>query len=185
MEQGGERETFITISNMFESRLKSTNYSELGRHNSTMGLNSWMDLRYAYTEYWLRKTYPFVGIYYPYAEHTTPETGHSVGYLVHAPYKMNVDANNVSDCNTAGDPNFVPTRGNSSAAGGWLNMSLYMTYATTQDLADIRDRNVQHYANFYYGVASGLASPSPTNDDGYWHELRDISTSIGMLRRSS
>lgn len=175
IENGGSREETIKISHFFDSFLKPTDYSQLGRHNGTSGLNSWFALRTAYQEYTLRDNYPYLVVYYPYSEKVVPEV--SAGYQITSTYRMAVTTKNVTECNTTyydsnlrGDPGYLPLRGDPTINGSWVNMSLYMTYLTTQEMNDIY-RVGNHYANFYYGVPI-RRTPAPSMDDGYWHEVQ-------------
>lgn len=159
-----------TISNMFELYLKPTDYSKLGRWGSTMGVNSWFDLRKPnYGEWILRNTYPFTMAYNPYSTQTTPDV--SVGNVITTWYRMYVDAKGLTTAGTGPgmDPILVPVMGNIASSGGTVQLNWYSTYMTTQEMADAR--NGVHYANTYYGVRARVTPPS-SQDDGYWHEFQ-------------
>jgi PKD repeat protein len=162
-----------TISNMFELYMKSMDYSDLGRWNSTMGVTSYWNLRVAYQEYFVQDTYPFLYAYNPYSTRTTPDV--SAGFVVTTWYRMYTEAKNLEGMGTdpGKDPVFLPVLGDPSLPGGTVDIRWYSTYLTTQEMKDIRAG--VHYANTYYGVPT-RSTPSESLDDGYWHELQGIIT---------
>jgi len=168
IEYGGDRETTYTISDMFQSYMKSRDYADLGRTNGTSGLNEWWDFRESgYGELIIRDTYPYIIASPPGPASYDVDPG----FYTYAPYRLEVEASNVSDMGTATgkDTYFLPFLGNPNQDGGWVNISWYGTYLYSQDISDIRNRGVAHYANTYYDLFY-RDMPNIAND-GWWHEL--------------
>jgi len=178
IEYGGQRETKITFTNFFEIYEKSTEYSDLGRTNGTMGISEWFIYREPnYGEYIVRDEYPYVLALDACYEAADVDPG----FYAWAPFRVYVEANNITghagpsataDIGTGPDkdPYFLPIiSGNPSLDGGWVNISFYGTYMTDKDLSEIRNRDITHYANSYFDV--GFRDFPSLSNDGYWHEL--------------
>lgn len=173
----GQKEIVWTISNMFEMYLPDLDYNrtggitfeELGRHLDVDGKPPWYNLREpAYVEKTLREQYPHIFYENPYSTMTYPEI--SIGYSIWAPFRLSIEARNVTDCNTRDDVIYIPDLNPSPSApnDGWINASFYGTYMTTAALT--ASRLGTHYANWFFGVPP-RENPSGSSDDGYWYQL--------------
>ena len=178
-EPPGERSVSWTISNMFELYQKQAQWNDpsmLGHWNGTMGMNSYYKTRGTYyDDKVLRDQYPFMLAGEPYYNiGTNPDV--DPGFAVTSWYRMYTEAWNIAELGTGAgkDPIFLPILGNGSLDGGYADMRWYSTYLTSAEMSEIRV-NGTHYANTYYGVPRG-STPSPSSDDGWWHELH------GMIR---
>ncbi len=182
---GSNPETTWTLSNMFESDLKSTSYvgdyTTLGHHTTTMGWNQWWSERplHAYDDTMLRAGYPYV-VMYSYYSANLPSNGPQkltdprMAFGTFSFYRQYIEAHNNTAVATGAnlDPNFIPILNPTGLAlnGGWVNWTWYLTYLRAQECLDIK--NGLHYANTYYSVPAGDITFGGTNyNDGWWVEL--------------
>jgi hypothetical protein len=183
----GAPERIYMVSDMFHMYLNDYDYNrtggitfdELGRHQSVDGMPSWFILRDPnYGEKIYRTTYPHIFFYNPYSTQTTPIE--NVGYTAWAPYRIRIEARNITDCRTnSGDEStntaiYVPDLDATAGVknGGWINLSYYMTYMTTNEMRAARSGTNYgvHYARWFFGVPINQV-PVATSDDGYWVQL--------------
>lgn len=179
--QSGTRTVNYTISNMFETYMKRTgtvgDYTTLGHHNTTMGLNQWWTQRIPYyPDTVLRNKYPFVLLYDYYSANLDSKiTDARMGYGVYSFYRVAIDAKNLDTMSTAAskDLNFVPMLNPAglSLNGGFLNFTWYLTYLSSDECVAINGGT--HYANTYYQVPGGAVVWGGINyNDGWWNELQ-------------
>ena len=187
----GEPEWTYSVSDMFHMYLNDYDYNmsggitfeELGRHQSVDGMPSWFILRDPnYGEKIYRNTYPHIFFYNPYSTVTTAIE--NVGFNVWAPYRLRIEARNITDCRTSsGDTTtntaiYVPDVASQILTdpnvlnGGWINLTYYMTYMTTNEMRAARSGTTYgvHYARWFFGVPINTV-PLYTADDGYWAQL--------------
>jgi len=172
---GGTRSIKYEIYDIGESYLKPTDYNMLGKHDHTKsGINQWFTPRWVgYNDTTIRNKYPYVVSYDPYS------AGLSTGlpkytkasWTTHSFYTLKMDAKNIAGIATgvggvSADPWFLPIMAGGAnpqnLAGGWVNMSMYLTYLTEQEYADIAAGT--HYANDYYGVVG-------SDFNGIWNKF--------------
>ncbi|MEM2838866.1 MAG: hypothetical protein QXE18_02070 [Thermoplasmata archaeon] len=183
----GEPEWTYIVSDMFHMYLNDYDYNrsggitfdELGRHQSVDGMPWWFILRDPnYGEKIYRYTYPHIFFYNPYSTATTPIE--NVGYAAWAPYRLRVEARNITDCRTnSGDEStntviYVPDLDATPGVmnGGWMNLTYYLTYMTTNEMRAARSGTTYgvHYARWFFGVPINQV-PVASADDGYWCQL--------------
>ncbi len=179
---GAVRSLKYEISRIGDSYLKPTDYSMLGRSDHTQsGINQWYITREAnYNDTIIHDSWPFViaSIPYPFSVIYPPYGNPVVSWIVSSFYQLKVDAENITGLSTGAqsDPWIIPIlhAGADPDAddGGWVNMSLYQSYLTDQEVADIKTG--EHYANTFYGVpASEYKSEwGGEANDGWFTEIQ-------------
>ena len=185
IEIGGTRSIKYEMFDVGESYLKPTDYSKLGRHDhSQSGINSWFPVRNTnYNDTVIHSSYPYVVSYDPYSGSlsTSQPKYNKASWTTHSFYTLKIDAENITSLATgtgagAADPMLLPIMepGGETLAGGWVNMSMYFTYLTTQEFADIATTG-NHYANTVYGVVPSDFNTfwyKPYADDGWLMEAQ-------------
>jgi len=188
IELGGARKVVYEIYDIGASYLKSTDYSKLGRHDHTkMGVNEWFGPRNTnYNDTIVKDVYPCVVSYDPYSANLKsglPKYD-KARWTTHSFYTLKMVAENITglatgDGSAPADPWMLPIMKGGpnpqNAPGGWVNMSMYFTYLTSQEYnTDIRAGT--HYANTHYGVsAADFSSTFPKNqypNDGWFMEAQ-------------
>jgi len=174
---GAARSVTYTISNIGESYKKPTDYSMLGRHDGP-GLSQWWTTRDTnYNQTTVHNSYPYVVTYIPGIFISGYPKPPQTSWVTSSFYRLTVDAQNISGLATGAnkDPWILPIMGSKASDGGWVNMSLYFTYLSVQEFADI-EAGV-HYANTFYGLTgSDLANWTgqwqTLTNDGWFSELQ-------------
>ncbi|MEM0342622.1 MAG: hypothetical protein QXU73_00005, partial [Thermoplasmata archaeon] len=183
---GDTRKITYEVSDVGESYLKPTDYSKLGRHDHTeSGINEWWMIRnICYNDTIVRNTYPYVISTQRTRIDIKTWIGPQPHWTTHSFYTLKMDAENITglatgDGTAPADPWILPIMmggaNPQNAPGGWVNMSMYFTYLTSQEYnVDIRAGT--HYANTHYGVnAADFASTFPLNqypNDGWFMEAQ-------------
>jgi hypothetical protein len=178
---GAVKKIGYEISHIGDSYLKPTDYSKLGRSDHTQpGINQWYNARGTYYgEAIVHNSWPYVVSYNPYSGFLASPAKYNyltTSWITTSFYQLKVDAENITGLATGvnQDPWIVPIMwsGGQALDGGWVNMSLYQTYLTDQEVADIKGG--LHYANTFYGV-NGTDYANQwgwTYNDGWFSEIQ-------------
>lgn len=196
----GQREATYKVDHMFEMYMKDEHYlksqhangvgvkaSELGHHNTTMGVMDWLNdtsagigqsyRNFKYSEMTLRENYPYLFYNDPYA---LCNPSQPIGLITWAPFRLTIDVKNETKVGTGTatapkDPIFVPHLGDPSVGGGYINISWYGTYMSQADLEAINSGT--YFANWFYDVPAPVVDPNygitidPGTNDGYYYEM--------------
>jgi hypothetical protein len=174
---GATKKIAYEVSRIGESYKKPTDYSKLGRHDhNVIGVNDWFAARLTiYNDTIVHDSYPCIVAYTPYSDRLTKPVKYNLAsWTIHSYYQLKVDAENITELATGvnKDPWIVPIMGSVANDGGWVNMSMYLTYLTPQEFIDVQAGT--HYANTFYGVnaANVTAYFDKIADDGWFAEIQ-------------
>lgn len=174
---GATRKIAYEVSRIGESYMKPTDYSKLGRHDhNVIGVNDWFASRLTiYNDTIVRNNYPCIVAYTPYSDRLDkPPKYDLASWTIHSYYQLKVNAENLTELATGAnkDPWILPIMGAVANDGGWVNMSMYLTYMTPTEFNDVQTGT--HYANTFYGVdpANMTAYFKNIADDGWFAEIQ-------------
>lgn len=174
---GTTRKIAYEVSRIGESYKKPTDYSKLGRHDhNVIGVNDWFAARLTiYNDTIVRNDYPCIVAYTPYSDRLDkPPKYDMASWTIHSYYQLKVEAENMAELATGAtkDPWILPIMGSVADDGGWVNMSMYLTYLTPTEFNDVQAGT--HYANTFYGVdaANVTAYFDKIADDGWFAEIQ-------------
>jgi hypothetical protein len=155
----------------------------LGRTNqSIMGVNDWLNTSAGnsyrssgYSEMTLRNNYPYIFYWNPAPTGKLVPTL-PVGLATWAPFRLSAVVKNDTVLRTGYQDSqrnvpFVPYwnhTAQANAKGGYINVSLYGSYMTTNDVTQLRAGS--HFGNWFYGMPA-TTTPAGTTNDGYYFEL--------------
>jgi len=172
------------------SYLKSTDYADIGRMTTTLGVNSWWPVRtLGYGETTLRTSWPFTMASGSSSPITAPQDALDWPWYLWTFYGFEVTGTYMFDVNTGAgvDPWFIPILDEDMYyapeppsvrigwAGGNASFDWYGNYLTATDIADITSSTSGHYVFSYYGATRSNIPPTLA-DDGWWYELHGTMT---------